>query len=107
MSHFKQTDHIESKELFPGFHARMIHTDGLTIVYFDIKAGSILPEHHHIHEQVTNVLEGTLELTVDGETFACTPGTVVTMPPHAPHSGRALTDCKVIDVFRPVREDYK
>lgn len=26
---------------------------------------------------------------------------------HVPHSGRALTDCRVIDVFYPVREDYR
>lgn len=107
MSPFIPTEQIQSKELFPGFHAKMIHTDGLTIIYFDIKAGSVLPEHHHVHEQVTNVLEGTLELTVGGETHACTPGTVVAIPPNVAHSGRAISDCKVIDVFRPVREDYK
>lgn len=107
MSFFLSTDEIESKELFPGFHGKMIHTEGLTIAHFDIKADCILPEHHHVHEQVTNVLEGTLELTVDGQTMACTAGTVVTIPPNVVHSGRALTDCKVLDVFRPVREDYK
>lgn len=107
MSYFIATDQIEGKELFPGFHSKMIHTEGLTIAYFDIKAGSNLPEHQHVHEQVTNVLEGTLELTVDGQTNACTAGTVITIPPNVVHSGRALTDCKVIDVFRPVREDYR
>lgn len=94
-------------EIFPGFYARMVHTQGLTIAHVQIHAGSVLPEHQHPHEQVTNILEGALEMTVDGQTAVCTAGMVVSIPPDAPHSARALTDCRVIDVFRPVREDYR
>lgn len=107
MSNFIDTKAIESKTLFPGFHARMVHTDGLTIAHFRIEAGCILPLHDHPHEQVTNIIEGTLEMTVGEETLACTPGTVVTIPGNVSHSARALTDCYVIDIFRPVREDYR
>lgn len=107
MSPFKHTDQIESRTLLPGFHARMVHTDGLTIAHFRIEAGSKLPLHDHPHEQVSNIIEGTLEMTVGEETFACTPGMIVTIPGHTPHSAIALTDCWVIDIFRPVREDYQ
>lgn len=102
-----ETDKIEERELVPGFHARLIHTDGLTVAHFRIEKGSALPEHSHHHEQITNVLEGTLEMTVDGETRECVAGDVIVIPGHVVHSGRALTDCRLIDVFRPAREDYK
>ena len=98
---------IESKELAPGFHARMVHSENMTLAYWDIEEGSLLPEHSHPHEQVANVIEGTLELVVDGETHTMTPGKVFVIPSNAPHSGKALTACKVIDVFYPVREDYR
>ena len=107
MSYFTDTAKIESKTLFPGFHARMVHTDGLTVAHFRIEAGCDLPLHDHPHEQLTNIIEGTLEMTVGGETRACTPGTIVTIPGNVPHSARALTDCYVIDIFRPAREDYQ
>lgn len=107
MNYFIDTAQIESKTLLPGFHARMVHTDGLTIAHFRIEAGSKLPLHDHSHEQVSNIIEGTLEMTVGDETFACTSGMIVTIPGDTPHSAVALTDCWVIDVFRPVREDYK
>jgi hypothetical protein len=28
------------------------------------------------------------------------------VPPNTPHSGKAITNCKVIDCFLPVREDF-
>ncbi|MCB0636196.1 MAG: cupin domain-containing protein [Lewinella sp.] len=98
---------IPEKEIVPGFFARMVHLEKLTVAHFRIVAGSTLPEHAHHHEQITNVIEGQLEMTVGGQTQVCTAGMSVTIPAHVPHSGRALTDCRVVDVFSPVREDYR
>jgi quercetin dioxygenase-like cupin family protein len=104
---FVQTIDLASRELVPGFTARFIHTNNVTLGYVTIAAGSILPEHSHMHEQVTHVLEGKLELTIDGEKNIVEPGRVAVIPSGAKHSAVALTDCKALDVFQPVREDYK
>ena len=104
---FISLDDISIQELIPGFAAKLIHTDGLTVGYFTITAGSILPEHKHIHEQVSNVLQGEFEMTVAGEIKILKPGDVSVIPSNVPHSGRAITDCVILDVFNPVREDYK
>lgn len=79
----------------------------MSIAHVRLVEGSVLPEHHHPHEQVTNVLEGTLEMIVGGETCLCQAGDVVVIPSNVPHSAVAKTACKVIDVFQPVRADYK
>lgn len=100
-------DDIPQKELVPGFDARLIHTDELTIGYVHAKAGSVLPAHHHPHQQVTNVISGELSMTVAGQTKVCKPGDAVVIPGNTPHAAKALTDCYLIDVFHPVREDYK
>ncbi len=105
--HFLNTSDIAIRELFPGFDARLIHTNGLTIGHIYIKAGSALPTHSHMHEQISNIIEGEFEMTVGDETRVCRPGDVAVIPGHVPHSGRAITDCYIVDVFRPVREDYK
>ncbi|HHH50031.1 MAG TPA: cupin domain-containing protein, partial [Saprospiraceae bacterium] len=60
-----------------------------------------------VHEQVSNIISGAFEMTVDGVTKVCKAGDIVILPSNVPHSGRALTDCYIIDVFQPVREDYK
>lgn len=99
--------HIPSKQLLPGFHGRFIHTDKATLSFWEIEEGAVLPEHSHPHEQSSIVLEGRMELTIDGQTRVYEPGLVAVIPSHVVHSGRALSACKVLDVFCPVREEYK
>ncbi len=98
---------IAEKELIPGFRVRFVHSEKMTIAYWNIAAGFTLPKHSHPHEQVVNIMDGELELVVDGVPAKLGPGDVVVLEPNVPHSGSALTDCRVIDVFHPVREDYR
>ena len=105
--HFLPLPEIPEQELAPGFHARLIHMNGATIGHVTAKEGAILPSHHHIHEQVTNIISGELEMTVAGETKLCKAGDTVIIPGNVPHSAVAKTECYLIDVFHPVREDYK
>lgn len=98
---------VPSREVFPGFHGRFIHSATMTFAYWDITAGGVVPQHHHVHEQVVNMFEGQLELTVDGVRHVLSAGQVLIIPSNAVHFGKALTHCKVLDVFSPVREDYR
>ena len=90
-----------------GFIGRMIHTDHMTIAYWEIKAGSPLPEHHHEHEQITHILEGSFEMTIGDEKQLVEAGMIAVIPSGVPHSGLAITDCVALDVFSPCREDYR
>ncbi len=103
----KKLDEITAKEIIPGFHGKFVHSPHITLAHWNIEAGSSLPEHSHPHEQITTVLEGTLELTAEGKTHILTPGSVAAIPSDVPHSGKAVTNCRVIDVFYPRREDYQ
>jgi len=103
---FYQLGAIPTQEVVPGFTARMLHSAHMTFAFWQITAGSLFPEHHHPHEQVALLLEGRFELTVDGETSVLVPGTVLVIPSNARHSGRAISDCRICDVFYPIREDY-
>ncbi len=104
---FHHLNNILTKNLFPGFEGKIIHTQSQTIGFWEIKAGSILPAHSHFHEQITTVTSGKLELTIGEETQLMEAGTVATIASNIVHSGKAVTDCTVIDIFTPVREDYK
>ena len=100
-------DTIQAKEFIPGFFGKPIHSERTTQIYWRILKDSRLPEHHHEHEQVVHMLSGTFELVVNGQPVICEAGSVFVIPSNVVHSGRALTDCRILDVFCPVREDYK
>lgn len=100
-------DEIPTLEYFPGFHGRMIHTEHMTLAFWEVEQGAEVPEHSHHHEQLLQVLEGVFLFSLNGEVAEYRSGDVVVIPPHSPHSGKAITECKLMDIFSPVREDYK
>lgn len=107
MNYLNDLKNIPSKEMFPGYTGRFIHTNNMTFAFWDVKAGSRVPEHAHMHEQVAHIMEGQFELTVDGQPLLLEAGKVAVIPSNIKHSGVAVTDCKLLDVFTPVREDYR
>jgi len=98
---------IEQKEVLKGFKGKFFHANSFTIAFWEIEKGAILPEHVHIHEQTTQVIEGKLEMTINNKTQILEPGMIAHIPSNVKHSGKALTTCKLTDTFSPVREDYK
>lgn len=104
---FIDLSQIQEKELVPGFKVKFIHSENMTLAYWKITAGSTLPTHNHPHEQVTSLISGKFEFNLDGKIRVIEPGVNIIIPSGVTHSGKAITDCYIIDVFYPVREDYK
>jgi quercetin dioxygenase-like cupin family protein len=100
-------DEVEERELIPGTRVRFVHSDRMTVAYWHFDSGIDLPKHSHPHDQVTNILEGEFELTVAGVPEILSAGHFRVIPPDVVHSGRSITTCRIIDVFSPVREDYR
>lgn len=100
-------DKMAEREAIPGFYGRFIHGDNMTLAFWRIEAGASAPTHQHPHEQVFHLLEGRLELTVDGEAVVYEPGAVVVIPSNVAHAARAVTTSRVLDIFHPVRDDMR
>lgn len=92
---------------FEGYHGKLVHSENMTICHWDIKQGFSIPEHSHPHEQVVNMMDGEFELVLDGDPIRLKPGDVLVIPGNVPHSGVSITDCKIIDVWHPCRDDYR
>ena len=106
-TYFHSFDAIEPKEIAPGFISRLIHTSSNTINFIQVKAGNVVPLHKHYNEQCAFVIEGEFELTIEDEVQILNKDSFAIIPPDVFHSGKAITDCKLIDIFSPPREDFK
>lgn len=100
-------NNIPEREIVPGFNGKYYHADNLSIGWIDAKAGYSVPMHSHIHEQVSYVQEGKLLFKIEDEEFMLETGMAITIAPNLKHGATAITDCKLVDVFNPVREDYR
>jgi quercetin dioxygenase-like cupin family protein len=98
---------IPVNQLRPGFFGKMVHGESSSLIFWDIKQGSVLPEHAHVHEQITYIAEGEMEMVIGGIKYLLTAGSVHVIPSLVPHSAVAITDCRVIDSFAPARDDYR
>ena len=100
------TNRLEVIERLPGWKGRYFHSPSMTFAHYEFAAGSTIHEHFHPEEEVYEVIEGKLEVTIDGKSQVAKPGVVAIVPANSPHSVRALTDGRLIVVDHPVRPDF-
>jgi quercetin dioxygenase-like cupin family protein len=96
-------------ELVPGVRMSPLFGDAAMINLLDFEPGARVDEHSHPHEQLGLVVEGVLVLAIDGVEHRLAAGHGYQIPGGVPHA--AWTEegvrCRVLDVFQPVREDYR
>ncbi|HEV2117665.1 MAG TPA: cupin domain-containing protein [Terriglobales bacterium] len=102
---FIDTEKLQVVERLPGWYGRYFHSQNMTFAHYDFKRGASIHEHFHLQEEVYEVVEGELELTIDGVKQIARPGTVGIVPSNVHHSVKALTDGRAIIVDYPIRRD--
>lgn len=103
---FIDTSGLKVTERLPGWHGRYFHSPSMTFAHYDFKRGASIHEHFHPEEEVYEVIEGELEVTIEGMAQVARAGVVAIVPANARHSVRALTDGRVIIVDHPRRGDF-
>jgi quercetin dioxygenase-like cupin family protein len=93
-------------ERLPGWYGRYFHSPSMTFAHYDFVQGSSIHEHFHPQEEVYEVIEGELEVTIDGVAQIARAGLIAIVPAGVPHSVRALTDGRAIIVDYPLRPDF-
>jgi quercetin dioxygenase-like cupin family protein len=93
--------------IFPGVELRAIAGSKLMLSVVRLEPESIVRDHSHPHEQMGILLEGKLEFTIGGVTQLLGPGDMWRIPGNVSHRVRALESSVAVDVFHPVRDDYR
>jgi quercetin dioxygenase-like cupin family protein len=99
------TDTLKVIERLPGWRGRFVHSATMTFAHYDFDRGATIHEHAHPEEEVYEVIEGELEITIDGQAHAARPGLVAIVPANVRHAVRALSDGRVIVIDHPARPE--
>lgn len=103
---FVDTSGLEVIERLPGWHGRYFQSANMTFAHYEFARGASIYEHFHPQEEVYEVTEGELEVTIDGAVQIVRPGLVAIVPANVRHSVKALTDGRLIVVDHPRRPDF-
>ncbi|WP_247730310.1 cupin domain-containing protein [Halovivax limisalsi] len=83
----------------------LLRGERMLLLYAERDAGSYDPPHvHPDHESLSYLLEGEVDVEIDGETYDATPGAAYYHGPGVVHSARARTDCAKLEI-KHVPED--
>ncbi len=95
------------KEMLPGIKMKALAFGTKTLLSeFKLNMGTVIPEHHHVHEQTGYLVSGAIRLTINDETFDVVPGDSWCIESNIPHSVQVIEDSLIIEVFSPVRKEY-
>jgi quercetin dioxygenase-like cupin family protein len=103
---FIDTSSLRVIERLPGWHGRYFHSPSMTFAHYEFTRGASIHEHFHPQEEVYEVIEGELEITIEGVARIARPGLVAIVPSGARHSIKALTDGRAIIVDYPLRREF-
>jgi quercetin dioxygenase-like cupin family protein len=98
---------INEEQLNPLISRRVIHTERMTVCKIRLKKGAVVPMHSHENEQITVLESGKLRFIFENGEKIVSAGETLAIPPHAPHRVEALEDSLAMDLFSPVREDWR
>ena len=73
----------------------VLKATGANVVVFAFDAGSELREHTAQYPALLQALEGTLSVTIGDQALALTPGDLLHIEPHVPHSVTAAEQAKL------------
>ena len=105
MSAFEDIAAVGPLRIWDDVVAREIHGQQTTLAVVELEPGALVPEHHHVSEQLGMVLSGSVGFRVGAEERELGPGGTWNIPSDVPHEVKAGSEgAVVIDVFSPTRE---
>jgi quercetin dioxygenase-like cupin family protein len=106
--YFPSPDECSRHTIFPGVHIRTCAGDQMMLSLVDIAPHAVVEEHAHPHEQVGMVLEGQAIFFIGSEHQTLQAGDLYRIPGNVRHKVIALDrPVKALDIFYPVREEYR
>jgi quercetin dioxygenase-like cupin family protein len=107
-AYFPTSAECASHTIFPGVTLKTCAAEKMMMSLATLQPHSVVKEHSHHHEQVGFVVEGRVTFQIGGESKTLQRGDMFRIPGHVVHSVVAMEEgAKVLDIFCPIRDDYR
>jgi quercetin dioxygenase-like cupin family protein len=91
-------DRIPVEYPLEGVARQTVHGASQTLVRYIYQPGSVFPIHQHPEEQITIVLSGSIDFTVDGVPLTLSAGECALIPANTPH-GATVTAAEIVETL--------
>jgi quercetin dioxygenase-like cupin family protein len=106
--YFPEPEECSLHTIFPGVQIRTCAGEKIMMSLVEFEPHAIVEEHSHPHEQTGMMLSGTAVFIIGGVEKTLGPGDFYLIPGNVKHKVFALNEkVRVLDVFHPVREEYR
>jgi quercetin dioxygenase-like cupin family protein len=106
--YFPTRDELSTHTIFPGVTIHTCSAENLMLSIVNLEPHSVVEWHSHPHEQVGILLEGRMRFFIGDEEKLVVKGDMWRIPGNVKHRVEVLDEpCKALDIFCPVREDYR
>ena len=106
--YFINPEQCSLHQIFPGVSIATMAGEQMMLSVVEMQPGAVVELHQHPHEQIGVLLEGELTFTIGDEQQTLSPGQMWRIPGGVPHCAVAGDKpVRALDVFCPVREDYR
>ena len=102
-------DTVPEEQVNPSMKRRIITGEKMMIARMNFKDGFVVPLHHHVHEQITQVVSGSMRFWFGEnkeQVMDLHAGDVVVIPSNLPHEALMIGEVVEIDSWSPPREDW-
>jgi quercetin dioxygenase-like cupin family protein len=102
-----QKDKIAPVEMLPGIYRRTLaYNKESLLAHFELKKGSHIPLHQHIHVQNGYVIQGKIRFFTEKGEFIASPGESYVFNGNEKHGADVLENSEIIEIFVPCRVEY-
>jgi quercetin dioxygenase-like cupin family protein len=88
---------------------QLVYGDKIMIARLKFKDGFVVPLHHHVHEQISQVVSGKIRFWFGEnkeQVMDMGPGDVVVIPSNLPHEALMIGEVVAVDTWSPPRQDW-
>jgi quercetin dioxygenase-like cupin family protein len=106
--YFPTDQECTHRSIFPGVTIHACAAEKMMLSHAVLGPHAVVEEHSHPHEQVGMMLEGQAIFFIGDEEKTLKAGDMYRIPGNVKHRVVALADgARALDIFCPIREDYR